>query len=278
MASFVSTKAGGTIVVRRPLARWAERWARHLLSLVDHDDDVGQPFADRGAVSLEEVLKGLLRGSHWHDVRWHALRRGGATASYHRKAHVRFFMLWGRWRRLQIALGYATHCSDPEVVGPVVLLDLAYGNFVKILENCWSKMSGRQQCSPTSQSKLPTSSRSFGWLPPRGQRPSGQLQSPVGAVHLSHTPPHPPWHPPPRRPRRAATYMRVFLAVHSVPIAIYEGLFGSAKCPHRHISGAFWQCKVSPSPYMRVFLAVHSVPVAVYEGLFGSAKCPHRRI
>ena len=29
--------------------------------------------------------------------------------------------------------------------------------------------------------------------------------------------------------------MRGFLAVQSVPIAIYEGLFGSAKCPHRHI-------------------------------------------
>ena len=30
-------------------------------------------------------------------------------------------------------------------------------------------------------------------------------------------------------------YMRGFLAVQSVPIAIYEGLFGSAKCPHRPI-------------------------------------------
>ena len=26
-----------------------------------------------------------------------------------------------------------------------------------------------------------------------------------------------------------------FLAVQTVPIAIYEGLSGSAKCPHRHI-------------------------------------------
>ena len=30
-------------------------------------------------------------------------------------------------------------------------------------------------------------------------------------------------------------YMRGFLAVQSVPIAIYEGLFGRAKCPHRRI-------------------------------------------
>ena len=72
--------------------------------------------------------------------------------------------------------------------------------------------------------------------------------------------------------------MRGFLTVQSVPIAIYEGLFAGAKCPHRHILGAFWQCKVSPSLYMRGFLAVQSVPIAVYEGLFGSAKCPHRHI
>ena len=72
--------------------------------------------------------------------------------------------------------------------------------------------------------------------------------------------------------------MRGFLAVQSVPIAIYEGLFGSAKCPHRRILGAFWQCKVSPSAYMVGFLAVQSVPIAIYEGLFASAKCPQRDI
>ena len=66
--------------------------------------------------------------------------------------------------------------------------------------------------------------------------------------------------------------------MQSVPIAVSEGLFGSAKCPHRLIRGAFWQCKVSPSPYIRGFLAVQSVPIAIYEGLFGSAKCPHRHI
>ena len=66
--------------------------------------------------------------------------------------------------------------------------------------------------------------------------------------------------------------------MQSVPIAIYEVLFGNAKRPHHRISGAFWQCKVSPSPYMRSFLAVQSVPIAIYEVLFGNAKCPHRHI
>ena len=66
--------------------------------------------------------------------------------------------------------------------------------------------------------------------------------------------------------------------MQSVPIAIYEGIFGSGKCPHRHILRAFCQCKVSPSPYMRGFWAMQSVPIAIYEGLFGSAKCPHCHI
>ena len=34
---------------------------------------------------------------------------------------------------------------------------------------------------------------------------------------------------------RYNTYMRGLLAVQSVPVAIYEGLLGSAKCPHRHV-------------------------------------------
>ena len=118
-------------MVRRPLACWAECWARHLLSLVGGADDLDQPFAERGAVGLEEVLKRLLRGTRWHDLRWHALRRGGAAASYHRKAHVRFLMWWGRWRRLQTALEYATRYDDPEVVGPLVLPDLADGHPVE---------------------------------------------------------------------------------------------------------------------------------------------------
>ena len=58
--------------------------------------------------------------------------------------------------------------------------------------------------------------------------------------------------------------MRGFLAVQGVPIAMYEGLFGSGE--------------LSPLPYMRGFLAVQSVPIAIYEGLFGSAKCLDRHI
>ena len=64
--------------------------------------------------------------------------------------------------------------------------------------------------------------------------------------------------------------------MQSVPIATYEGLFGSEKCAHHLYMRGFLQCKVSPSPYMKGFLAVQSVPIAIYEGLFGSAKCPHR--
>ena len=130
MASFPSTKVRGTTVFRRPLARWVEPWARHLLSLLDSVADMDQPFAERGAVGLEEVFKRLLRGSRWHDVRWPALRRGGAAASNHRKAHACFFMWWGIWQPLQIALEYATCYSDTEVVGRLVLPDLADGHLV----------------------------------------------------------------------------------------------------------------------------------------------------
>ena len=87
-------------------------------------------------------------------------------------------------------------------------------------------------------------------------------------------------------PRHTHTYVAMspcpyiggFLAVQSVPMPIYWGLFGSAKCPHAHILGAFWQCKVSPCPYIGGFLAVQSVPMPIYWGLFGSAKCPHAHI
>ena len=57
--------------------------------------------------------------------------------------------------------------------------------------------------------------------------------------------------------------MRGFLPVQSVPIAIYEGLFGSAKCSITIYEGLFGR---------------QSVPIAIDEGLFGSAKCPHRHI
>ena len=39
-------------------------------------------------------------------------------------------------------------------------------------------------------------------------------------------------------------------ACASVPMPICRGLFGSAKCPHAHIQGPFWQCKVSPCPFI----------------------------
>ena len=65
-----------------------------------------------------------------------------------------------------------------------------------------------------------------------------------------------------------------FLAVQSVPIPMYWGLFGGAKYPHAHILGAFWQCKVSRYPCIGGFLVVQSIPMPIYWGLFGSAKCP----
>ena len=42
-------------------------------------------------------------------------------------------MWWGRWRRLQTVLEYATRYNDPEVVGPLLLPVADVGDFVGIV-------------------------------------------------------------------------------------------------------------------------------------------------
>ena len=130
VASFTTTKVGGVSGEKRPLCRWAAGWAAYLLSMVDASADPAQPFAERGASGLEEAVKDMLRNSRWSSLRWHAFRRGGCAACYHRGPHLRFLLWWGRWRRLQTALEYATRYTDPEVVGPLLLPVADSGDFV----------------------------------------------------------------------------------------------------------------------------------------------------
>ena len=96
-------------------------WAAYLLAMVDELADLAQPFAERGAAGLKGSVTDMLRDLRWSKLRRHAIRRGGCTACYHRGPHLWFLMWWGRWRCLQTALEYATRCSDPEVVGPLLL-------------------------------------------------------------------------------------------------------------------------------------------------------------
>ena len=71
----------------------------------------------------------MLRNSRWSHLRWHAFRRGGCAACYHRGPHIWFLVWWGRWRRLQTALEYATRYTDPEEVGPLLLPVADAGDF-----------------------------------------------------------------------------------------------------------------------------------------------------
>ena len=71
----------------------------------------------------------MLRSSHWSHLRWHAFRRDGCAACYHRGPHIWFLPWWGRWRRLQTALEYTTRYADPEVVGPLLLPVADAGDF-----------------------------------------------------------------------------------------------------------------------------------------------------
>ena len=113
-----------------PLGRWAAGSAAYLLALVDDSADPAQPFAEQGASGLEGTIKAMLRNSRWSNLRWHAFKRGGCAACYHRGPHLRFLLWWGRWRRLQTALEYATTYTDLEVVGPLLLPVADAGDFV----------------------------------------------------------------------------------------------------------------------------------------------------
>ena len=115
---------------RDALGRWAARWAAYLLALVGESADPAQPFAERGASGLEETIKDMLRNSWWSHLRWHAFRRGGCAVCYHRGPDLQFLLWWGRWRRLQTALEYATGYADQEVVGPLLLPVADAGDFV----------------------------------------------------------------------------------------------------------------------------------------------------
>ena len=62
-----------------------------------------------------------LAGTAYARARWHALRRGGAAATWARKPDLAYYKWWGRWQSTAVAMQYGTKWSDPGVVAPTVL-------------------------------------------------------------------------------------------------------------------------------------------------------------
>ena len=67
----------------------------------------GQPLVQGGVEAVEKTFADLLRDSPYDGHRWHSLRRGGATAAFHRSPNVPYFLWWRRWWRLATTLEYA---------------------------------------------------------------------------------------------------------------------------------------------------------------------------
>ena len=74
-----------------------------------------------GEAGLEACMAETLAGTAYAHARWHALRRGGAAASWARKPDLTYYKWWGRWQSTAVAMQYATKWSDLGVVAPTIL-------------------------------------------------------------------------------------------------------------------------------------------------------------
>ena len=129
MASFIATKVWGPSEEKHPLGRWGASWAPYLLA-VGESADRAQLLAEQEAPGSEEPFADMLRDSQWSKLRWRLFRPGGCAACHHRGPDLRFLMWWGRWRRLQTALEYATRYNNPEVVGHLLFPMANVGDLV----------------------------------------------------------------------------------------------------------------------------------------------------
>ena len=125
MAGFVqfwNSKTGDEGYTTRPLCRYADgvrAWLhRHMVSLGRSSDML---VWQSGEAGLEACMAETLAGTAYAHARWHALRRGGAAASWARKPDLTYYKWWGRWQSTAVAMQYATKWSDPGVVAPTIL-------------------------------------------------------------------------------------------------------------------------------------------------------------
>ena len=125
MAGFVqfwNSKTGEEGYTTRPLYRYADgvrAWLhRHMVSLGRSSDML---VWQSGEAGLEAGMAETLAGTAYARARWHALRRGGAAATWARKPDLAYYKWWGRWQSTAVAMQYGTKWSDPGVVAPTVL-------------------------------------------------------------------------------------------------------------------------------------------------------------
>ena len=119
---FWNSKTGEEGYTTRPLYRYADgvrAWLhRHMVSLGRSSDMLVWQSREAG---LEAGMAETLASTAHARARWHALRRGGAAATWARKPDLAYYKWWGRWQSTAVAMQYGTKWSDPGVVAPTVL-------------------------------------------------------------------------------------------------------------------------------------------------------------
>ena len=119
---FWNSKTGEEGYTTRPLYRYADgvqAWLHgHVVSLGRSSDMLVWQSGEEG---LEAGMAETLASTAHSRARWHALRRGGAAATWARKPDLAYYKWWGRWQSTAVAMQYGTKWSDPGVVAPTVL-------------------------------------------------------------------------------------------------------------------------------------------------------------
>ena len=119
---FWNSKTGEEGYTTRPLYRYADgvrAWLHgHMVSPGRSSDMLVWQSREAG---LEAGMAETLASTAHARARWHALRRGGAAATWARKLDLAYYKWWGRWQSTAVAMQYGTKWSDPGVVVPTVL-------------------------------------------------------------------------------------------------------------------------------------------------------------
>ena len=102
---FWNSKTGEEGYTTRPLYRYADSvraWLHgHMVSLGRSSDML---VWQSGEAGLEAGMADALASTAHFRARWHALRRGGAAATWARKPDLAYYKWWGRWQSTAVAM------------------------------------------------------------------------------------------------------------------------------------------------------------------------------